>query len=177
MADTADLVCGEYRLKNVYGRVTPALAAEIEALWTSTGAIPPAEAARRTNEVAFVVRDAAGKLVGVNTVYVMDFLRQGEPYYFYRAFVRADDRRSFGVQPALVRETRLFLAQYPGTGGAPKPRGMVIVAENAKVGREGVRRRLERMGWHYFGKGPRGFDVYYINFDGSLLAAAPAAAK
>jgi hypothetical protein len=171
MVDKTSFEVGGYRLSNVYGRVSPALAEEIVVLWASAGAIQPAEAARRVKEVVFVVRDPDGVLVGVNTVYVMDFLRAGSPYYFYRAFVRESDRRSFGVQPALTRETRKFLAQYEGT--MPRPKGIVIVAENVKVSRAGTRRMLERMGWHHLGKGPRGFDIFYQNFDGSVIAEIP----
>jgi hypothetical protein len=171
MEDATSFACGDYRLTNVYRRVSPELAAEIVGLWAAAGAMPPAEAARRVDEVVFVVRDARGRLVGVNTVYVADFLRPGNPYYFYRAFIRASDRRSFGVQPVLARETPRFLANFAGE--SPRPKGMVIVAENAKIGRPGARRFLKRLGWHYLGKGPRAFDVFYRNFDGSLIAATP----
>jgi len=62
------LYYGIYRLDNVYGQVTPSLAAEITALWCENQVLDGAEAQRRTGEVVLTIRDTAGTLVGVTLI-------------------------------------------------------------------------------------------------------------
>lgn len=157
---------GIYRLDNVYGQVTPALAAEIAALWRENRVLDGAEAQRRTIEIVLTIRDSGGTLVGVNSVYVNDFIKVGNPYYFYRIFIRPQDRRSHGLASFAGKATRLFLKDYQ-PAGHPKPQGVIIVVENRKLARPGARRMLARQGWTSLGKGPRGFDVWFENFDNS----------
>lgn len=163
------LYYGEFRLDNVYGKMTPGLAAEIIALWQENGVVVGEEAQRRTAEVVLTVRDKSGILVGVNSVYVQNFIKMGCPYYFYRVFIRPQDSRSYGLRSFAGKAAREFLRNHePAT--PPKPLGVVIVVENRKLMRPGARRMLTRQGWTPLGRGPRGFEVWCENFDGSIPA-------
>lgn len=162
-----ELYYGSYRLNNVYGQITPALAEEIVALWQENRVLDVAEARRRAAEVFFTIRDTSGTLVGVNSVYVKNFIKADNPYYFYRVFIRPQNRRSFGLRSFAGKSTREFLKSYIPTGHTSKPRGVVIIVENRKLTRPGAKRMLSRQGWTPLGKSSRGLEIWYENFDGS----------
>ena len=155
-----------YTITCIYGKVTQQLKEEIVSLWQNAGVMSLSEAQRRTGEVVMTVRNGAGELIGVNTVYVGDFLKKNNLYFFYRVFIRPQDRGQFGLHGFLGKKAREFLRQHSRHSG---PKGVVAVAENRKIMSLGGRRLMERNGWNYYGKGPRGYDVWYINFDGSQL--------
>lgn len=157
----------DYRITCVYRQLSPVLKAEIIKLWLDHQVLDPVEAERRTAEVLFTVRNPQGELVGVNSVYVMDFLRPNNPYYFYRYFIRPTDRGVFGLRSFIANTARTVLREYAQTAHTLK--GIIIVTENIKFMRKGAKRQFERNGWRYFGRGPRGFDIWYENFDGSIL--------
>ena len=161
------LFYANYRLDTVYGRIAPQLAAEIISLWQENRVVGGGEASRRVAEVVMTIRDGNNTLVGVNTVYIQDLLQADNPYYFYRVFIRPRDRKSFGLRNYLGKTTREFLKGYTPQGNPPH--GVVIVVENRKLSRPGARKMLARQGWNELGKGPRGFEVWYINFDGSRI--------
>jgi len=168
MLDTSPpLYYGIYRLDNVYGQITTALGDEIVALWQENRVLSEVEARRRTAEVVLTIRDNGGTLVGVNSVYIKDFIKADNPYYFYRVFIRPQDRRSFGLRSFAGKSTREFLKSYVPIGHT-KPQGVIIVVENRKLTRPGAQRMLTRQGWTPLGKGPRGFEVWVDNFDGSV---------
>lgn len=159
-----------YRLDNVYEQTSPALVEEIVALWRENRVVDDTEASRRTAEVVLTIRDGNGTLVGVNSVYIQDFLKAGNPYYFYRVFIRPQDRRSFGLRSFAGKSAREFLKGYVPTGHS-RPQGVVIVVENRKLTRPGAHRMLARQGWTRLGKGLRGYDVWFDKFDDSTNAS------
>ena len=85
----------DYLLENVYLRTTDAQRAEIMALWQQEGAVPdPAERARRSREVVFMVRNAVGELAGLCTV-GLTRVQVGRVFYAYRMFLRPQDRMPY----------------------------------------------------------------------------------
>lgn len=167
----APLYYGGYRLDSVYEQITPALAGEIATLWKENRVLEGAEAQRRTAEVVLTIRNGDGVLVGVNSVYIQDFVKANNPYYFYRIFIRPQDRRSFGLRSFAGKATREFLKSYTPTRHL-QPQGVIIVVENQKLRRPGASRMLARQGWIPLGKGPRGFDVWGDDFAGSITPSA-----
>ena len=153
---------GDYLMEFVYGTLGAGQRSEIAELWVSSGVLPPEEASRRLDEVLMTLRNAQGDLVGVNTVYVQDLLQPGNPYYFYRIFIREQDRGG-SLRTAATRVARQRLKEYQAV--TPQPRGIVIVTENRKYERPGAVRLLRRQGWHYLGRGPRGYSIWFENFD------------
>lgn len=163
-----ELYFGSYRLDNVYEQVTRTLADEIVALWQESRVLTGAEARRRTAEVVLTIRDNSGTLVGVNSVYVKNFIKADNPYYFYRVFIRPQNRRSFGLRSFAGKSTREFLKSYVPSGHTTRPRGVIIIVENRKLTRPGAQRMLARQGWTPLGKGARGFELWCDSFDGSV---------
>ena len=156
----------------MHQRVGDALRAELVAFWTQHGAIPdPAEARRRADEVVCIARNGGGEIVAVNTAYVADFRAPGQSYYFYRQFARPQDR-VLGLGVALLREAVAALRAQHRPGDPVK--GMIMVAENPKLARKSGHRLLGRLGWTYAGKGPRGFDLWQIDFNAPRTPPSPA---
>lgn len=159
-----------YSIETVYGRLTPVRAAEIIKFWGQQRVLPnPQEARRRVAQVVDVIRNAEGEIVGLNSVYPAAYRSPQDSYYFYRLFIRPQDRK-----PGLGREATRHAVEFLKT--RPNPRlgvkGVVVVTENPKLTRGGGRRVLQRLGFDYDGRGPKGFDVWRVEFPPSQPAAS-----
>lgn len=154
----------DYRIINVFGAIDEPIRNEIADLWVSEGVINAQEAYRRAEEVLFLIRDRNERLVGVNTVYVQNFVQPGNAYYFMRMFVRPDDRRSFGLPAFVSKKTFEYLRDHRPVQDV---KGLIIVTENRKFWSENAHRILAGVGWHFYGRGPKGNHIFYQNFDGS----------
>ncbi|MEO8485963.1 MAG: hypothetical protein ABI585_06440 [Betaproteobacteria bacterium] len=159
-----------YRFEPVYGRVAPALRQEIVALWLAAGVLPEDEARRRVDEVVIAIRNPAGELAGVNTAYVRGVTGGSGSWYFYRTFVRPEDRGVPGVVSGALRVAIETLRAYPHP---EHPRGVVAVIENPKLANRGPMRRMDRLGLHRIGQDAAGRDVWCIKFDGTVPVAPP----
>jgi hypothetical protein len=113
---------------------------------------------QRSRQVFYVARNPAGELVGISSVYVADFRKAGDPHYFYRTFVRPEDRNYFLMVHMWQRTGECLRAEYaPG-----KPRGLVIVAENPLFQHPKVQTRMRQEGYRQVGKDGRGCDDWYL---------------
>jgi hypothetical protein len=152
-----------YRLDNVYLHATAAQRAETRNFWLREQALAdPREAERRTREVVLMVRrDDTTELVGVSTV-ALQRLRDSGAVYVYRMFLRREDRIPY-LMRAVTNASRDFLRSFPHPQ-APVA-GMLIVTENRKLMRPGIRRYFERHRYQYRGKTLRGLDLWLAPFD------------
>lgn len=150
-----------YAIDNVFQAVPPALRDEIIDLWRRNQILPgPEEALRRVNQVVLAIRNPAGQVAGVSTAYVGDFQQRGNSYWFYRMFIQPADR-----VPGLMRFVTLRTCGILGERHVPGgPKGVIIVTENRKLMRPGMRRMFERNGYEYMGRGPKGHDVWRVLF-------------
>lgn len=151
----------DYRLHYVYGRTSAEQRREIIDFWKRSNALGDEQAsADRARQVVFMVRNADDRLVGVSTVYIADFMHPGQRFYFYRMFIQPEDRVPGMMRFVTLRSRDMLQAEYtPGS-----PRGIVIVTENRKLMRAGMKRMFERNGWQYVGRGPRGNDLWLWPF-------------
>lgn len=158
-----------YRLTNVYGRLGTEATEEVVRMWLKAGVLNEVEARRRCQEVVYTLHDPENSLVGVNTVYIADFITPGQPYYFYRTFIRDADRGVSGLPRTMLSLALAFLKLYPHPR---RPAGLAIVTENPKLMRRGAMAILTALGLHRLGRNPRGNDVWYVNFDGSRFGSS-----
>ncbi len=157
-----------YRIETVYGRLTQPQRAEIIRFWMKHRALPSIEAARRrVAQVIDVLRNAEGEIVGLNTVYPGAYRDPGRRYLFYRLYIRPQDRRP-GLARRATRHVVEALLAHPEL--RPGIKGLIAVTENPKLSREAARRQLQRIGFEYDGRGPKGFDIWRVEFPD---AAAP----
>lgn len=153
-----------YRLEVVRGRLGRDTAEAIIQMWLVAGALSPAEARRRVQEVVCVLRDPAGKLVGVNTVYAARLPGQERPYHFYRTFLLRTARGITAVPRCMLR---LAVDHLRGTERANGAQGLVVVTENPKLMRRGAMTALSELGLERIGRDARGCDVWCLHYDGS----------
>lgn len=100
--------------------------------------------------MVFIARNPGGALVAVCTVYLGE-LTPGEPYYFYRMFIQPGDRIP-GMMSFITGAARNYLRGHAAAlDSENRPRGLVIVAENPKLMRPGMRRIFEDIGYQYAG--------------------------
>lgn len=152
---------GDYRLEPVYCTSSIAQRTEAVAFWLAQGALASrAEAERRSHELVFLVRRGDGLLAGVSTV-ALQTGADGRTYYVYRMFLRGEDRVPWLAQ-AVTGATHAFLNSYDAP--EPRPHGMLIVSENPKLMRPGIRRYLRRRGCVFHGKTARGLDQWLALF-------------
>jgi hypothetical protein len=144
----------------VFKKVAAGGRAELAAFWNKLGAFAaPAAMRGGADDVVCVARDASGKIAGVNSVYIGPLA--GQPHYFYRQFMRPENRQ-LALSTRMVREAAAFLRARHFAGDPVK--GMVLVAENPKLSRPGGRDLLRRLGWTHLGKEIRGHDVWRLAF-------------
>ena len=157
--------CQDYALQSVYGAMTPELSREIIAFWSSNHAIgDPIEAERRVAEVVCVARNPEGEIAGVNSVYEGTLGEPPRPYYFYRLFIRKQDR-VLGLAGRMRVICSDRLRSEAATSGVL---GIALVTENAKLMTVALRRLLHRSGWQYLGREALGRDVWKIDFGSDL---------
>lgn len=150
-----------YVLENVYLRTTEAQRAEILVLWRDGGAvIDGGSAERRSRETVFLVRAALGALAGMSEVALVR-VKGGRRFYAYTTFLRQQDRVPY-LMITVLDATRDFLRnfQHPKS----QPDGMLLVTENRKLMRPGVRKLLARHGYQYWGRSVRNEDVWAVEF-------------
>lgn len=153
----------DYSISPVFGRVSEELRREVGAFWLGHGAIAnDDEARRRADELVCVARNRAGEIVGVNTAYVSGLGAAKDRYFFYRMFVRPQDRH-LHLSRAMVRAAVGALREGRDPGAAI--RGVALVTENRKLMRAGGRRLLAHLGWQQAGTDPRGQDLWTVEFD------------
>lgn len=150
-----------YTIDNVYQAVSDGLRAEIVDMWLNNKIIPSrGMALRRVDQVFLSIRNPAGQLAGVATVYVDDFQQRGDSYYFFRMFIQPHDRIPGLMRFSAVLTRDLLRARHKPGG----PQGIVHVNENQKLMRPGMRRMFERNGYEYMGRTPKGNDVWRALF-------------
>lgn len=154
-----ELTYNKYRIIPVYGKTDEVQRQDILRFWARNRAIGnPAEARRRTRDVVLIIRDEAGEVAGVTSVYVDQF--QGQRYYYYRMFIEPGDR-VYGMMSFATGATRNLLRDLEVPD---KPLGIVAITENVKLMRKGTRRQFERIGWEYVGKTENGLDIWKYDF-------------
>lgn len=151
-----------YRVETVYGRMTHPLAREIIRFWLEQKAIGSIdEARRRVTQVVDILRNPKGEIAGLHSVYPGPYRKQQDIYLFYRLYIRPDDRRP-GVPRFMTQRVAEILLNRPGVRKGIK--GLIVVTENPKLTRQGARRQLNRIGFEYDGRGPKGHDVWRMDF-------------
>ncbi|WP_295879024.1 hypothetical protein [uncultured Thiohalocapsa sp.] len=167
-AAAAPLGAGEaafrgYRLTPVYLCITDAERAEVIAMWRDANALRNLDVAeQRSREVVLLVRHAAsGVLAGVSTVGLKPRPADGRLLYHYRMFVRPEHRQPH-LMRAVTNATRDYLRDFRHPDA--EPAGMLIVTENRKLMRPGLKRLLGRHGYEYRGRERRGLDVWLVRF-------------
>jgi hypothetical protein len=152
-----------YRLTPVYLGITDAERAEVIAMWRDARAFrDPSVAEQRSREVVLLVRHAAsGDLAGVSTVALKPRPADGRMLYHYRMFLRPEHRQPH-LMRAVTNTTRDVLRDFRHPDA--EPAGMLIVTENRKLMRPGLKRLLERHGYEYRGRERRGLDVWLARF-------------
>lgn len=148
----------DYRLVGVWGRLSPELAADVVTFWEQQNAIPnPQERQRRTAEVACLAYAPDGAMAGVSTVYrrkLEGSSQEARDALLYRHFIAPAERKPL-----------LFVSLFFGTcrvlEEAEHPDEVLFVAENAKMIRPGVRKRvLQANGCIPLGTDPQGQEVW-----------------
>jgi hypothetical protein len=158
----------DYRLEAVYLAVSDVQREEIIRFWREQGAVLNLrEAERRSREVVFMVRNGAGDLAGLCTVGLARLPGETRPYYAYRMFLRQQDRVPY-LMRTVTYATWEFLRDFDHPQG--RRAGMLIVTENPKLMRPGIRRYLERHGYRYRGRNRKGLDVWVAEFKPQMYA-------
>jgi hypothetical protein len=151
----------DHVLENVYLCTSEDQRREIMAFWLEHKAVSdPNERARRSHEVAVMVRNGEGELAGLSTV-GLTRVGDGRIFYAYRMFIRPRDRVPY-LMSKVTNVTRDTLRDFAHPQGPVA--GLLIVTENPKLMRPGMKREFERQGYHYQGKTPQGLDVWAVEF-------------
>jgi hypothetical protein len=143
----------------------PAAASEVLTLWTTKAALPYHEAERRLSELVVLVRDPAGRLIGVSTARQGRVHEEGEEHCFLRMFFQAESRGVRGLAVHALEVAVELLARRHDSRSAPS--GVILVTENRKLqGRRAVV-AFQRLGWQHLGREAQGREWFGRRFDGT----------
>lgn len=152
----------DYRLINIFDDSDNPLRERVIKFWENNGILARGEAVRRSGEVVFVITDANEEIAGVSTVYTGSFRNSGDRYYFYRMFI-GPAHRVHGMMEFMTARTRDFLRDRENAP-AEQCDGVIVITENTKLMRPGIKRRLRHIGFQYAGKNPKGLDIWISEF-------------
>lgn len=161
---------GEYRLENVFHRIDPPRQQACVELWIGAGVIPSPKAAwERSRQVCYLLwhRDT-GQLAGLNTLYPGRPEPGDKICFINRMFIRPEHRRT-RLMIVATAATVCYAGTQLSAEGIP---GVLNVNENPKLGRPGMRRVFERLGYR-----PRssvnGCEAWFFDFSSVVIREAP----
>lgn len=156
-----------YKIYDIHQNKTPEIRAAIIEFWQRNRILPPGvDPAQRVDQVVLVSIHESGHIAGVTTVYQED-LRHigcddsfGKKYYFYRMFIQPRDR----VPRMMDFMLKMTFDVLQSIKMPDKPEGLIVVFENRKASRRGVRRVIEKLGFIQIATDPRGNACYMRDF-------------
>lgn len=152
----------KYFISNIYGAGNPDQNKRILEFWRQNNAVAnQQEALQRVKQVVLIAEDENNQIVGLTTVYPNTFIVNMKPFLYYRMFIQPNDR-VYGMMEYMTQMTHEALKNMDIPN---KPDGMVIITENIKLMRKGMKRMLGRSGLEYIGINNSNQDVWYWGFD------------
>jgi GNAT superfamily N-acetyltransferase len=151
----------DYTLLPVYRRTTEALRNQAIGFWLRHRVLQGACVAdRRSHELVYVALAPDGEIAGLTSVSLGRRGQDGRNVYDFRIFVDPAHRAS-SLARELTNRSRDLLQVDSRTWPAA---GMRLFAEDPKLRRPGIRRYLERHGYHYRGQNRHGQDQWFAPF-------------
>jgi len=158
-----------FSIENVRSEKSPALKEEITAFWLHEGALGDRDATmQRVEQVIFIVRNEAGEIAGVCTVYEYYYKRLENYFYYYRTFIGAAYRK-IQLAKILLRTTRDYLNRQFVSGENTRVIGMLLVVENEMLKKYRNEAVWKKTGFVYIGKNSRGDHMRIFYFEGARI--------
>jgi hypothetical protein len=155
----------------VWKAITPALLAELVALWRGTHAIPdPVRAAQRARQAVCVARDETGAVCGVGTAIVRVPPRLRQPVYYYRQFF-APHVRGRKLALPFLNHARRVLQDYNAALPVPESLGVMLELENRQLAAHYTRAWEPAAESAFIGYSPRGLPLRVSWFEDARLGA------
>lgn len=152
-----------FQLHDVIEKTTPSIRESVKDFWRRNNILPAEiDPEERARQLAMVCLNSDGEIAGVSTVYKGFLNGHGltngspEPHIFFRTFIQPEDRVPYLVEKITV-STYLALDAKPTM---KRFQGMVIIPDNPKLLRPGLRKRFAKEKFEIIGKTQRGIDVY-----------------
>jgi hypothetical protein len=168
--DTADLAAGfGLEVVPVWKAMTPALLAELVALWRGTHAIPdPVRATQRARQAVCIARDESGAICGVGTAIVRVPPRLRQPVYYYRQFF-APHVRGRKLAVPFFNRARQVLQAHNAALPTPESLGVLVELENKALAGHYTRAFEPAAQSAFIGYSPRGLPLRMSYFDDARL--------
>ena len=153
----------------VWKQVTPELAQELVAFWRDNNAISDAAAAAaRVEQVICITRDADGALAGAATAVIKVLPRLRQPMYYYRMYFAPGLRGRRQFVP-FYQHAKQILQEYNAGLAKSESLGVLIEAENSKLGKAYPHAYEADFDTTFIGYSPRGLQLYVSYFEGATL--------
>lgn len=169
--DLDDYEYGNYRLLNVFDKITPDQRKQCVKLWLRNGVLPSRQAAlERSDQVCyFITQIDTGELIAVNTLY--DDLMPGTqlPVFMNRMFIDPAHRHS----RLMIIGTGMMLIFAKTKLENSKQLGVANINENVKLSRRGANRIFRRFGYRQLGY-VAGQELLFFEFSRILIEESPA---
>jgi hypothetical protein len=135
-------------------------------LWAREGAVPPAEAQRRVQEVRLVATERDEGVVGVSTLYLQRHPQLRMDLWHYRTYVSRGHRHSNVAAQLLLSNSDLMEERYV-SGEDTRAAGMLFELENDGVKRYFNKALLPQADFIFIGENRKGDHVRVHYFPGA----------
>lgn len=145
--DLAQFDYDQYRLINVFGKITAQQQRACIEMWARAGVLSsPREAQRRARQVCYLIqhRDSE-KVIGVSTLYLDAALGDDELFYANRMFIE-EEHRSSRLMITGTAMMNCYAKKMLSDNGV---RGVININENTKLSRPGMQRIFKRLGYRH----------------------------
>lgn len=147
LADLEQFDYDQYRLINVFGKITAQQQQACIAMWSRAEIqISIQEAQRRARQVCYLIQQRSNqKVIGVSTLYLEASLGDDELFYANRMFIEQKHRSS----RLMITGTAMLICYAKQALANNGIRGIININENAKLSRPGMQRIFKRLGYRY----------------------------
>jgi hypothetical protein len=156
----------EITLKSMWGKSDPDAIRDAQAFWRSLGgAVTADEIEERIPQLCAVAYDG-GKVVGVSTVFLYDYLRLRARFAYYRTRVAESHRRQ-RLSAKLCAHSRDILAQWAREHPEERLKGLFIIPQAREYRGELYAPIIKRHGFEFVlvGYTPGGHQIRILWFD------------
>ncbi|MFT6005756.1 MAG: pimeloyl-[acyl-carrier protein] synthase [Pseudoalteromonas tetraodonis] len=146
--DLAQFDYDQYRLINVFGKISVDQQQACIAMWSRAGVkLSAQEAQKRALQVCYLIQQRSSeKIVGVSTLYLDTSLGDDELFYANRMFIEVEHRSS----RLMITGTAMLICYAKQALANKAIRGIININENTKLSRPGMQRIFQRLGYRYF---------------------------
>jgi hypothetical protein len=156
-------------LQNVWGGELDTIRSQVLEIWRHHGGPTGQEAEGRLRQIVFVVKDEAGKLIGISTAFKA-YISQLRNHFYAIRLMLVSGHRIPGLTSHLLVSTRDFLESVHGQDDTDQAIGLITLVENPSLKQHRNEAVWPASGMVYIGNSKEGHHIRVYYFKGARIS-------